>query len=307
MLRITVHSEPGSLTFQLEGSLVGPWVRELEACWQTTVTGRRVQPLLLDLTGVTYVDAAGEACLAALHRQGAEFVAADCLMKAVVAEITGRPYRTVTRTDTMVATTGPLFALTASDLMSRDVVTISQDTPPRAAAELFFQQQVEEAAVVDADRRCVGMLSATDLLRWALQAARGAEDASPPACPYQVKGRLLTGPDAVVCTLAPGNCPLQEPRALTGGRHTAVCQLVGVVSDWQQVSGRVRASAVRRYMTADSTVGADAPLSALARAVVDGHVHRLIVVDEQHRPIGTVSCLDVLDALARRRADRAGG
>ncbi len=34
---------------------------------------------------------AGKACLAALHRQGAELVAADCLMNAVVAEITGAP------------------------------------------------------------------------------------------------------------------------------------------------------------------------------------------------------------------------
>jgi 4-amino-4-deoxy-L-arabinose transferase-like glycosyltransferase len=32
----------------------------------------------------------------------------------------------------------------------------------------------------------------------------------------------------------------------------------------------------------------------------------LSVVDEQHRPIGTVFCLDVLAALARRRTDGAG-
>ena len=59
-------------------------------------------------------------------------------------------------------------------------------------------------------------------------------------------------------------------------------------------------------MTAGSTVAAEAPLSELARAVVDGNVHGLIVVDQQHRPIGTVSCLDVLAALARCRADGAG-
>ena len=105
----------------------------------------------------------------------------------------------------------------------------------------------------------------------------------------------------MICTRAQGSCPLQELRPMTGGRHTAVCLLRdGPVSDWQQVSGGVPASAVRRYMTADvPTVGAEAPLSVLARAVIDAHVHRLIVVDEQHRPIGTVSCLDVLAALAR--------
>ena len=37
---------------------------------------------------LTVFHAAGRACLKAMHCQGAEFVAADCLMKAVVAEIT---------------------------------------------------------------------------------------------------------------------------------------------------------------------------------------------------------------------------
>jgi anti-anti-sigma regulatory factor len=91
MLRITVHDNPGSLTFQLEGRLAGPWVRELEECWQSTLA-RHCKPVLrVDLTGVTFIDDAGKACMAALHRQGAEFVAADCLTKAVVAEITNAP------------------------------------------------------------------------------------------------------------------------------------------------------------------------------------------------------------------------
>jgi hypothetical protein len=89
MLRITVHDNPRSLSFQLEGSLAGPWLRELEQCWQSTLA-RHSRPIVrVDLTGVTFIDATGKACLAALHRQGAEFVAADCLTKAVVAEITG--------------------------------------------------------------------------------------------------------------------------------------------------------------------------------------------------------------------------
>jgi hypothetical protein len=91
MLRITVHDSPGALMFQLEGRLAGPWVRVLEECWRSTLTGRREMSLRLDLTGVTFIDAAGKAYLKALHRQGAEFVAADCLTKAVVAEITNAP------------------------------------------------------------------------------------------------------------------------------------------------------------------------------------------------------------------------
>jgi anti-anti-sigma regulatory factor len=88
MLRITVHDNPGSLTFQLEGRLAGPWVRELKDCWQSTLAGRRQPVLRFDLTGVISIDAAGKAFLAARHTEGAEFVACGCLMRAVVAEIT---------------------------------------------------------------------------------------------------------------------------------------------------------------------------------------------------------------------------
>ena len=87
MLRITVHDSPRILRFQLEGRLAGPWVRELEECWQSALASQPKPIVRVDLTGVTSINAAGKACLAALHRQGAEFVAADCLTKAVVAEI----------------------------------------------------------------------------------------------------------------------------------------------------------------------------------------------------------------------------
>jgi ABC-type transporter Mla MlaB component len=100
MLRITIRDNLESLTFQLEGKLAGPWVGELEECWRSTLTSQPKPVLRVDLTGVTFIDAAGKAYLATVLRQGAEFVAADCQTKAVVAEITnasipdsGRPNR----------------------------------------------------------------------------------------------------------------------------------------------------------------------------------------------------------------------
>jgi hypothetical protein len=94
MLRITVHDNPESLTVQLEGRLAGPWEQELEDWWQS-VRDRPPRPVLrFDLTGVTFIDAAGKAFLAVLHTEGAEFLARGCLMKAVVAEITGAPVPT---------------------------------------------------------------------------------------------------------------------------------------------------------------------------------------------------------------------
>ena len=92
MLRITVHDNPESLTFQLEGRLAGAWVREVEECRQRTLAGRRrPASVRFDLAGVTFIDATGKAYLADMHRQGAGFVAADCLTKAIVAEIAKTP------------------------------------------------------------------------------------------------------------------------------------------------------------------------------------------------------------------------
>ena len=85
MLRITVHDE--ALVFQIEGKLAGPSLHELEECWKSTLAQQRKPLLRVDLTGVTFIDDAGKACLAAMHSQGAEFVANDCLTKDVVEEI----------------------------------------------------------------------------------------------------------------------------------------------------------------------------------------------------------------------------
>ena len=87
MLRITVHDLPETLSFQLEGKLAGPWVRELDDCWQAALAGRGARPISVDLTAVTFVDGPGKELLSAIHVQGAQLVATGCLMKAIVAEL----------------------------------------------------------------------------------------------------------------------------------------------------------------------------------------------------------------------------
>lgn len=89
MLRITADDHPRFLTFRLEGRLEGPWVRELERCWRGLLEAVNKATISVDLTGVTYIDAAGKAQLADMHEHGAQFIAADCMTQAVVAEIVG--------------------------------------------------------------------------------------------------------------------------------------------------------------------------------------------------------------------------
>ena len=56
---------------------------------------------------------------------------------------------------------------------------------------------------------------------------------------------------------------------------------------------------VGRYMTADPvTVALNTHISDLARMMTDAHIHRVIVVNGQDRPVGIVSSTDILAAVA---------
>ena len=56
---------------------------------------------------------------------------------------------------------------------------------------------------------------------------------------------------------------------------------------------------VGEHMTADPvTANPATPTRALARMMLDADTHRVIVVDEQERPIGVVFSTDVLAAMA---------
>jgi CBS domain-containing protein len=86
-----------------------------------------------------------------------------------------------------------------------------------------------------------------------------------------------------------------------GGRHTSICRLPnGVLSNRQKATKDLPRSAVRRYMTTDVvTVRPEAPLPELAQTMVDACIHRVIVVDEQRKPIGIFTSMDILSAVAR--------
>jgi CBS domain-containing protein len=78
-------------------------------------------------------------------------------------------------------------------------------------------------------------------------------------------------------------------------------------SAWQiEADEQLPEDAVRNYMTADPvTVLPGTRTGVLARTMVDAHIHRVIVLDRTGRPIGIVSSIDVLAAVAR--AARADG
>ncbi len=61
-----------------------------------------------------------------------------------------------------------LLALTANDLMSRDVVAIPAGTTMRTAARTLAQARITGAPVVNGEGQCIGVLSASDFFRGAV-------------------------------------------------------------------------------------------------------------------------------------------
>jgi CBS-domain-containing membrane protein len=164
----------------------------------------------------------------------------------------------------MVTATHPLLCLTAADLMTRDVVTVSQKLSLQAAAHCLAQARISGAPVVDDRGRCVGILSAIDFLYRASSEDPGIH----PACGHP-------------------SC-------------------YGV--DWQSTSiEELPAEEVAAHMTRDLiTATPRTGINTLARMMLDAHIHRIVILDEQQRPIGIVSSTDILAAVAHAEQMLAG-
>lgn len=192
----------------------------------------------------------------------------------------------------MTSTTAkPIKTLTAGDLMHQVSAVIPQRMLMRQAVRLTQQAGTSEAPVVEENGRCIGMLTPADVFRWIEAGCPEAVVGPNLHCPYQVRGRLLAGGEAVICVLAHGNCPYQTTYPSLAGAHTDVCMRPETADSPFGV--------MSAYMTTNiATVEPEAPLPELVRQMIDTPADRLIVVDESGCPIGIVSAVDVLSAVA---------
>jgi CBS domain-containing membrane protein len=71
-------------------------------------------------------------------------------------------------------------------------------------------------------------------------------------------------------------------------------------SPWQIVEpSQLPTDSITHYMTPNPVMAPPSmPITELARKMLDAHIHRLFVVQEQGRPIGIVSCTDIMRAVA---------
>jgi anti-anti-sigma regulatory factor len=74
VLRITINDETNEQRWTLQGRLSGPWVAQLKSNWKKSHCPNGHRKCVVDVSGVTFVDLDGERVLAAMVKDGAEFI-----------------------------------------------------------------------------------------------------------------------------------------------------------------------------------------------------------------------------------------
>jgi CBS domain-containing protein len=151
-----------------------------------------------------------------------------------------------------------LLSLRVCDVMNSPVATIAETASMADAARVMAEREITGMPVVDAQGRCVGMLSATDF------AMR--------------EHRLAQGEQQLFCGWE---------HALAKPSDEAPFQIETIAAD-----------RVSEHMSpAVQTISQSATVINAARVLCREHIHRLVIIDADDRPVGLVSSLDVVAAL----------
>ena len=81
VLKIAITDLPDEQRWSLQGELVGQWAAELKSSWREAHQVEDTRRCIVELIEVTSIDRYGEAVLAEIMTQGAEFVASDVYTK----------------------------------------------------------------------------------------------------------------------------------------------------------------------------------------------------------------------------------
>ena len=158
-----------------------------------------------------------------------------------------------------------LSELRARDIMTSDIVSVAETATVRELVALLQEHEISGVPVVNARGKITGVVSVSDVAASSGGGGSiGPEVASPEFYVHGWEDKL--NPD-----------------------------------DLRQLHIEDEGLLVSDIMTPRVyTVKGDAPISEVARTMVDGHVHRLLV-EEGGEPVGIVSTLDLLRLLADDR------
>lgn len=155
--------------------------------------------------------------------------------------------------------------ITAGEIMNPSVVTVREDMTVRELAALLTENEITGAPVANRRGKLIGVVSVTDI---AQSAAEGA-DFSPSG-----KGREFRKHDLE-------------------GRASRI--------DLREMHVEDEGLPVREIMTPTVyTVPADTPVEKIARTMISGRIHRLLVT-KRGRIVGIITALDLLKLLATKK------
>ena len=89
MMRITQQRDGETIALKIEGCLTGEWADEMERCWNEVKNDAQLRVIRIDLTGVTFIDAAGRELLARMFASGVIAAAVNVMTRTVVEKLTG--------------------------------------------------------------------------------------------------------------------------------------------------------------------------------------------------------------------------
>jgi hypothetical protein len=90
MLKIAVTDLPEEQRWCLQGQLVGQWATVLMSTWREAHHAGDTRRNIVDLTEVTSIDRNGEAALAEIMSQGAEFISGDVYTEHLLRNLRNR-------------------------------------------------------------------------------------------------------------------------------------------------------------------------------------------------------------------------
>lgn len=153
--------------------------------------------------------------------------------------------------------------LSAKDIMNPEVIKVREEMPVKELATLFTSQAISGAPVEDSDGALVGVVSVTDIVRATSEGGREIVRATEPS--FYVRGW-----EEEVSLDELGELHLEEEGLL-----------------------------VKDIMTPSVfAVEHDAPIYHVAESMMESHLHRLLVV-ENDRVIGIISTSDMLQLLGK--------
>jgi CBS domain-containing protein len=161
-----------------------------------------------------------------------------------------------------------ILSTKVNDIMVRKLATVRPDQTLSEAAAMMLSEQISGLPVVDLDGVCRGVFSVTDILRaeekvaeqqWAISSTFFSSN--------------LTLPDSVY------------------------------VEKLEQVRDKLSPAAeqtVEHFMTTDLvSVSTEDSLKEIVQSMVDAHLHRVLVIDQDQRLQGIITTTDVLAVLLR--------